>query len=140
MYVHGEKPGALYRFPREICQRWPRSGHGHGLQRTPPAPDRIACLSKTIGTQRPTCRFHPWRGGVEYHGKRNFANKWLNHGVNRRGVHSKRAAILPLSRRDQCKFQIGFHLFRDETPHFGVWKRGLIVFRILIDASGSTHS
>lgn len=27
-------------------------------------------------------------GGIR--GKRNFANKWLNHGVNHRDVHSKR--------------------------------------------------
>lgn len=47
-----------------------------------PASDQIGCLSKTIGTR------------VEYafHGKRNFANKWLNHGVDHRDVHSKREA------------------------------------------------
>lgn len=46
------------------------------------ASDQIGCLSKTIGTR------------VEYafHGKRNFANKWLNHGVDRRDAHSKREA------------------------------------------------
>lgn len=48
------------------------------------ASDQIGCLSKTIGTR------------VEYafHGKRNFANKWLNHGVDHRDVHSKREAKL----------------------------------------------
>lgn len=61
------------------------------------ADDQIACLPKTIGTQRSTCSFHPGEGGipVTLHGKRNFANKWLNHGVNRRGMNLKRATKLP---------------------------------------------
>lgn len=61
------------------------------------ADDQIACLPKTIGIQRSTCSFHPGEGGIPatLHGKRNFANKWLNHGVNRRGMNSKRATKLP---------------------------------------------
>lgn len=64
-----------------------------------PASDQIGCLSKTIGTR------------VEYafHGKRNFANKWLNHGVNHRDVHSKRETL--------CS---GIHLFgMDRLSAFG---------------------
>lgn len=55
-----------------------------------PASDQIGCLSKTIGTR------------VEYafHGKRNFANKWLNHGVNHRDVHSKRETLWNTSFRN----------------------------------------